>query len=1033
MPVQWQTRSIDMGQGLDTKTDPKHVIPGKWTLLENAVRTNGGQIQKRNGYDALSLNIIGGGTIQNPKMVKAYGDRLVCAGTNSITGAHRLFDYSETAAAWRDAGQYDSIAVSNIFVSGSNINERAPTCAIAGNYALVAYDAYQNINDFTTPGPLYVGVSIMDMQTGSILLGDIQIKSGTGITYGSRAIVIGASTLAVMYFSSNGLCIRIASVSSGGVSLGSEIVLALDPWTFGGINQYLWVSFDVVTTATTAVIGYSSSAAGSPIKFLTIDTSGTITSTGSIATAGNAIPLSLCQDAAGNIWTYWADAPSGDLGTGTSVYYAIVSSTLTSVLGKTTIGTGFSYVRQICAAIVDSTHQNVFFSQGTFTNFGAASSGIFRRIYPQINTAAVTLSGSASPPTPTLVTNLDIYSKPFTAGGRTYLSTIYYSPDQMTGFLLDVTAVNSPIVSAKFLPGVAEGAYAVELIRQDVGGYWWRQPGSLSPPQVYGNKVIIAAGKILEDDLSGGSSTDVTSSFIAGSVLVTFDFASSDSYQSQNVNGVLALNGGVVSQYDGSLVTEIGFHAYPEIGATAATTGGNLVDGTYQYQATFQWVDSAGNVHRSADSDPVTVVVSGGGGLASVALTIKAPIVSQKDRSGFPSKLFIYRTLVNGTIPYLIGTITMDSVLPQLSWAYTDKVQAVNQAQPIYTNGGAVIGNSGVPPSMILWVNNNRLWLVNSENDDIWYSKTGAAGSGISMSSLLIQTIDSRLGRIVACIGMDEKTIIAKSGGFFYFIGDGADDSGNGSNLSPAQIIPSDTGGTDSRGISLLPEGVCIKTPKGLYLLNRGTTLSYFGSDVDGFNAQDVQDMRMTGNVNQFRILTSSGDALVFDYFYRQWSVFTNHQGYAADVWNKKYVYVRTSGEIYLENASGTYLDAGTAYQLRAQTGWLKFSTVQGFQRVRRIMLLGDFLAIAGHGIKISSAYDFGNTFISHIPFSFAGSNGAFQYEERFPQQKCNALQVLIEEVTTGASGEYMALSDMDLEYGIKRGLNKLPQAQQVG
>lgn len=1031
MTVQWQTRSIDCGQGLDTKTDPKHVIPGKWSLLQNAVRSKGGQFQKRPGQDALSLAIIGGGTIQNPKMVKEYNGRLVCAGTHSVSLKQRLFDYSPSASAWRDSGLYESIEVGNTFISGSNVNERAPTCAISGNYSLVSYDAYD-----VQASLVYVGVSILDLQTNTFLLSDFQIKSGIGNTFGSKAVLLGASTLGILYFSSNGLCLRIASIASGGVSLGAEISLANDLANYGDSGFFSnWVSFDSVNTSAGASIAYSASAVGNPIKFLNINTVGTITATGTIAAAGFALPLSLTQDAAGNLWTYWAT--SGDAGgmpfTGTSLFYAVVSSALASVLAKTQIGTGFQYVRQMCAYVVNSTTQQVLFGQTTYQNFAVASSAILSRPYPQINSAQVTLAGSANPPTPILVTNLDIYGKPFTANGSTYLPCVYLSPDQMTGFLLDISGAGTPAIVAKFLRNSAEGAYSTEVAGFRDGGNWWRQPGSLSQAFAYGSKFIMASAKMLEDDLSGGNGNATTSAFIAGSVLVSFDFSSVDAFQAHFLNNTLFLNGGVVSQYDGSSVCELNFHAFPELAANKATTGGFIADGTYKYQAVYQWTDSAGNVHKSTSSDVISVTLTGGTGNASVNLFIKAPLISAKDRSGFPTQIYLYRSLSTGSLPFLLTIISVDTTTPQIYYQFTDTSAGVNQAQPIYINGGEVLDNSGPPASMAMWVNNNRLNMIDSETDDWWYSKTSAVGTGISPSDQLLVSADLRLGRTKFGIGMDEKTVLGKERGFFYNIGDGADDSGNNATFGVPQIIPSDTGAVSARAVCLTADGIMMKTKKGLYLMNRGMSLAYTGADVDGFNSQDVQDIRIAGDVNQVRILTSSGDALVYDSFYRQWSSFSNYAGLSSDIWNGKYVYARADGSIFIENSIGTYLDNGVAYSVRAQTGWLKFSAVQGYQRVRRALMLGDFSAIAGHGIQISSAYDFISTFVSHIPFSFSGANGAFQYQERFPRQKCNAVQLLIEEITTGASGEYMSLSDIDIEFGIKRGLNKLSASQKVG
>ena len=56
---------INVGQGLDTKTDPKHVIPGKLLLLENGVFKKRGRIDKRNGHTKLSPKTLDGTTLNS--------------------------------------------------------------------------------------------------------------------------------------------------------------------------------------------------------------------------------------------------------------------------------------------------------------------------------------------------------------------------------------------------------------------------------------------------------------------------------------------------------------------------------------------------------------------------------------------------------------------------------------------------------------------------------------------------------------------------------------------------------------------------------------------------------------------------------------------------------------------------------------------------------------------------------------------------------------------------------------------------------
>lgn len=1031
MPIESTAVSVNFGQGIDTKTDPKLVVPGKLIDLKDGVFTKAKRVAKRNGYDSKSLNIIGGGTISNPKMVKAYGQKLVAAASGN------LYDFSTSLNAWKNAGTYESISVEDTFISGSNEDERAPTTAIGGNYAVIAYDAYTNINGDPSTNNIVVGVSVLDLSTNTFLLSDFKIQSGSGFTYNSKSILLGSSTLAVMYFSGNGLCIRILTISSGSVAVGTEIVLATDIQSYTKVSYYPWVSYDVANNSSGAVIAYSSDAAGNPIKYIQINTSGSSTATGTLASAGYAIPLSITLDASNRVWTFWGTPSTNYLTTNTTLNYAIRDSALTSVLGKTSIDTGLSFVRQVTSFATSANAMQVYYSTGTLQASGPQDVSLYYPVIHMANVTSTATVGSSS----VFFNNLDIYSKPFVMNGNTYMSTMFYSPTQMTGFLMKLdTTTGVGVVSAKFLSGNAEGAYGTE-VNSDAsrGGYWWRQPGNLSVVQTYGTKSLMAAGKIIEADLIGYSTSITTvSEFVAGSILVNFDYTHKDAYQSFNVNDTLVLNGGIVSLYDGATVTELGFNNYPEVNAVKANSGGSLDDGTYGYQAVYQWVDAIGNVYQSAPSVLLSFAVAGGSpDTSTVTLSIKTQCFSKKDAVPFASQIttqiYIYRTLKNGIIPYLIGKVTNVPSATSVTFLDDGSIDP-NEAQPIYTAAGAVVENTAVPPALLMWTNNNRLWLVDSENPEtnIWYSKTVSPGTGVAFSDLLIYTADSKFGKIVWGQGMDEKTILCKERGFLYFIGDGANDAGNGATFSNTQVVPSDVGGVSSKSVVLMPQGLLFKSPKGIYIFGRGANIQYFGYEVEQYNSQTITAAEILSDVNQIRFLTSSGYSLVYDYFFNQWGVFTNHEGLSSTIWNGTYVYARTGGLIYQENPS-SFLDNASSYYLEATTSWIKAASIQNFQRARLLELLGDYSGSSSHGAIISVAYDFISTFIDTNSYLFDGLSSVYQYQAFMPIQKCDSFQVRIREVVSGASGEYIDFSDLGVEIGVKKGLNKLPASKSVG
>ena len=85
---------------------------------------------------------------------------------------------------------------------------------------------------------------------------------------------------------------------------------------------------------------------------------------------------------------------------------------------------------------------------------------------------------------------------------------------------------------------------------------------------------------------------------------------------------------------------------------------------------------------------------------------------------------------------------------------------------------------------------------------------------------------------------------------------DGANDAGSGSSITNFQFVPSDVGCSNSKSVLLFPGGIIFKSPKGLYLINRGVQVQYFGSDVEAYNSQNVLSAVIVGSKNQIRLLT---------------------------------------------------------------------------------------------------------------------------------------------------------------------------------
>jgi hypothetical protein len=95
--VQDQVVPLNFGQGVDTKTDPKAVVAGKWMRLENGVFTNPMSVRKRNGYVDLS------GLCQRQPLRMNIRASFLAADQNYLKS------YSPSQAAWVSRGRFTSV------------------------------------------------------------------------------------------------------------------------------------------------------------------------------------------------------------------------------------------------------------------------------------------------------------------------------------------------------------------------------------------------------------------------------------------------------------------------------------------------------------------------------------------------------------------------------------------------------------------------------------------------------------------------------------------------------------------------------------------------------------------------------------------------------------------------------------------------------------------------------------------------------------------------------------------------------------
>jgi hypothetical protein len=603
---------------------------------------------------------------------------------------------------------------------------------------------------------------------------------------------------------------------------------------------------------------------------------------------------------------------------------------------------------------------------------------------------------------------------------------------QNTFFSLKVES-GQPVIEAKILATVA-GGHTKKA--SQVPGIW----------KLDSAKYLIAANKkirLVSDNISSFS--------ILGLAKIELNHNSPIIGNPIQLGQNLHIPGGFLKAYDGVNVFEHGFHLYPEISAATATGAIGLSNGAYQYIAVYEWIDSKGQKHSSAPSIFKSLTISGGPKSANV--TVQTLKYTSKKENVAAVSIAIYRTVANGTLFYRVTSdvtpLFNNPAADTITFLDTLSDSVLQTKALIYTTGGT-LDNLTVPSCNVAAVFKNRLFVGGLEQEtSILFSKQHVISEGVAFSDLFSVAVGNQGGSVNAMAVLDEKLVIFKRAGIFILVGDGPTDSGAQNDFLNPQQVASDVGCTEPESIVETPEGVMFKSAKGIYLLNRSLEVSYIGAKVEDFNDYNITGAVVVPNQNQVRFTTAQGTTLVYDYFFKLWTVFTNQASAACIGWISDFVFLKADGQALIEAAD--FSDNGVPIKTKVSTNWFQFGGVQGFQRIYSGTILGQY--VGPHSLKVKVAYDFEDFFDEEFDIDpqpivegqafgsgvfggteFGAGTGVYQFKFQPARQKCQAMRIQIEDnfITSESSGGFN-ISGVTLEIGVKRGTNKVPVGQVMG
>lgn len=537
-----------------------------------------------------------------------------------------------------------------------------------------------------------------------------------------------------------------------------------------------------------------------------------------------------------------------------------------------------------------------------------------------------------------------------------------------------------------------------------------------------------------------------------------FRFDPTDRMRSKHltVGGKTLLLGGVPSQYDGDVVSELSFPYGPlvleldEVGSGNLTKAGN---GLYTYRVVFEWYDANGDRIYSESSLDAQITLSATG--KNVKVDYRGmPISSKSD--WFPSALVqvyasIYRTVEDDEQTfYFVARQALNRFAVDY-YEYTDSSTSVEISahEQLYTNG-LELDTTALPSCSVGAVVDGLVWMRSDEKKgELYYSKPLTTGRPVEFNNEFskitvpfdVYGLAAQSGTCVA-LGRDSVSIIE---------GRGPGRTGQGDTFQQRTIL-SGVGTTQPMSVVETPIGTLFFNGQTWCLLNGKFGLEILGDvDTTMTDFPTIVDVARSDRDNTYRFIcyNAAGDdyiVLTFDWQSRNWSKHTPTfmEDLATEVVASSIAQSGTT--MYMGAGSFAYEESGYSdsgvynqeveptlgqvafYPLIIETADLKTGNLNDFKRIWRCILL--LRRMGAHGIKLWAAYNGepGYTLVrtwTTAEITAVGVTERLRYHMK--RQKCSTVRYKIEDTDPGTglgSRGYEALG-LTLELGMKSGTLK--------
>lgn len=993
MVLQKQAVTINLSTGLDTKTDSKHVIPGKMTRLENCVFRKGMSLEKRRGFDEIKNLDINSNALGVGSALANFKDELLQY-NNQL-----LYGYSQNAGKWISKGtSFTSLIESKQIVKNTATQTQADSAALNGVGVYGWEDSRGGVRG-----------SVLDETTGSVLLSDVLIDAN-----GERVKCLAFGLYLYVFYVTTSQELKVSRVnpeSPGSFETPVLISSSLDA---------TYPNYDVINYEDERILIFLNEATAITIQSIWLDQDLNVLA--GIFPPRTYTPHSFDQCVAivpanNQIYILYRDFTSAAL------RFILLDSAARIVDTGATIEV-ITNVNNVTGIANDANDGILVFYEVP----GATPDVTIIKTCEIVGTTVGTLS--------VFMRSVGLWTRAFE----------YTDANNIRNIFMGVTHESD--LQSTFFVIRSDGLIVGK--QQYTNGSGLTSKPFLATVNQTGNQfsyTILKKNQIISENATIFTPTGV--------MRTTLDFTNSDTFISREVGNNLLIVGGVLNMYDGDSIVEHGFLLYPErVTAVANGSGGSLDVGDYLIYIVYEWTDNFGQIHRSRPSVATSVSAVANDSIDVTAPTLR---LTRKDGTNRSNVSIVgYVTEANGSIAYRFTSITTpilnDTTVDTVSLGTITSVSTTSEI--LYTVGN-VLPNDPAPACSVIEVFQNRAWLGGLENpSQVWFSKENKLGLPVEFSDEFQKAIETANGPVTSLSFVDDKLLAFKADRYFITYGDGPNDTNTLGGFSEFEDRSVDIGCENPRSITFLPNGIMLKTKKGFYSIDSALTAQYIGADVEEFNGLTVTSANLLPDLNECRFTTNDGALLIYNYYYGKWSTATNLKANSAVLWQNALTILKTNGTIFNYN-DAIFKDATAGYGVVLESGWISMGNISSYKRVYELLFFGNYKS--QHKIRVKIAYNNDDSWLhsgvydptTSFPVEYYGDDSPYGETNtvyggkpidycvrvRLKKQKCSSFKFRFEELTTSATvgtHEAMTISDLGILVGLKKGAVKKPQSRNL-